>query len=359
MTGTRNIKRFQIGKVYRRDQPAIDRGRMREFYQCDYDYAGVYDLMVADSEVLCVAAEVFEAFDLEVMIKINHRLILDGIFGAVGVSATLTRPISSAVDKLDKLPWNEVKKEIEQKGLEPEISDKVGAAYVVPLKERTFEETLQFLRADDVLSQNEQVKTGVAEMDLLLRHLAASDIAQYVEFDLSLAQGLDYYTGLIYEVVPNDTSLKVGSIVAGGRYDNLVGMFAKRDIPCVGISFGIDRILTILKSRSNKSKPASKIDAWIVACGSSLLVEEKISIARQLRKAGYNVDFDPKVNRKPQKQLDLAEPDGARVAIVVEDNAFTSGSVGIKFLPVPSKIADGGVVTNRASLLEQIQQALS
>jgi histidyl-tRNA synthetase len=256
--------------------------------------------MVADSEVLCVAAEVFEAFDLEVTIKINHRLVLDGISRAVGVPATLTRPISSAVDKLDKLPWNEVKKEIEQKGLEPEISDEVGA-YVVPLKERTFEETLQFLRADDVLSKNEQVKTGVAEMDLPLHYLAASDIAQYVEFDLSLARGLDYYTCLIYGVVPIDTSLKVSSIAAGGRYDNLVGMFAKRDIPCVGISFGIDRILAILKSRSNKSKPASKIDAWIVACRSSLLVEEKMSIAQQLQKAGYNVDFDPKADRKPQK----------------------------------------------------------
>jgi histidyl-tRNA synthetase len=114
---------------------------------------------------------------------------------------------------------------------------------------------------------------------LLLRYLSASDIAQYVRFDVSLARGLDYYTGLIHEVVPNDTLLKVGSIVAGGRYDNLVGMLSRRDVPCVGISFGIDRILTILKARSTKSNVSRKVDAWIAISGSNLLVRKKMSVA--------------------------------------------------------------------------------
>jgi histidyl-tRNA synthetase len=242
MSNKRQIKRFQIGKVYRRDQPAIERGRMREFYQCDIDYAGALDLMVPDAEVLCIVAEVFEALGLDITIKINHRLILDGIFAAVGVPKDLVRPVSSAVDKLDKMPWDEVKREMEQKGLEAAIADTIGA-YVLQIEgDRSFSETLKFLRADDVLSQNDHVKKGVGEMEQLLRYLTTNDIVQYIKFDLSLARGLDYYTGLIYEVVLNDSSSKVGSIAAGGRYDNLVGMFSRRDIPCVGVSFGIDRI---------------------------------------------------------------------------------------------------------------------
>jgi histidyl-tRNA synthetase len=357
MSNTRQIKRFQIGKVYRRDQPAIDRGRMREFYQCDFDYAGALDLMIPDSEVLCITAEVFETLGLSMTIKINHRLILDGIFGAVGVPADLVRPISSAVDKLDKLLWSEVRNEMEQKGLDAAVADKVGS-YVVQFGDRTFEETLEFLRSDDVLSQNEQVRNGVKEMDLLLRYLTASDVARYVKFDLSLARGLDYYTGLIYEVVPNDASLKVGSIAAGGRYDNLVGTFSRRDIPCVGISFGIDRILTILKTQSNKPKPASKIDAWIVAYGSRF-VEEKMAIARQLRKAGYSVDFDTKADRKPRKQLEMAESNGARIAVILEDRTSTPGGVQMRILALPAKSADGEHVIDAESLLEVVRMVLS
>jgi len=358
MSNTRQIKRFQIGKVYRRDQPAIDRGRMREFYQCDFDYAGALDLMIPDVEVLCITAEVFEALDLDVTIKINHRLILDGMFEAVGVPKDLVRPISSAVDKLDKMSWVEVKKEMEEKGLKAEIADKIGAYVRLTEGGRGFSETLDFLRSDEVLSKNEQVKKGVEEMSLLLRYLTASDIARYISFDLSLARGLDYYTGLIYEVVPKDTSLKVGSIAAGGRYDNLVGMFSKRDIPCVGISFGVDRILTILKARQTPPKSTPKIDVWLVAFGSSLLVEEKMALARQLRKAGISVDSDTKADRKPPKQLDLAKSNGAALAVLLEDDAEAPGAVRFKILVVPEKDAEKADVIDRAELLEEVQRRL-
>jgi histidyl-tRNA synthetase len=358
MSDKRQIKRFQVGKVYRRDQPAIERGRMREFYQCDFDYAGALDLMVPDSEVLCVTAEVFEALNLDVTIRINHRLILDGIFAAVGVHKGLVRPISSAVDKLDKMPWEEVKKEMEQKGLEAEVADNIGVYVLQDEENRTFSNVLEFLRSDRGLCENEQVQKGVEEMTLLLRYLKASDVAQYVKFDLSLARGLDYYTGLIYEVVPNDTSLKVGSIAAGGRYDDLVGMFSRRDIPCVGISFGIDRILTILKARSSKSKASRRIDAWIVASGSSVVVEERMSIARQLRKAGISVDFDPKADRKPRRQLELAEANGANVAIFLENDFSALEGVSVKLLSMPARNPDGAEMVDRSSLLGEVQKRL-
>jgi histidyl-tRNA synthetase len=357
MSNKRQIKRFQIGKVYRRDQPAIERGRMREFYQCDFDYAGALDLMVPDAEVLCIAAEIFEALELDITIKINHRFILDGIFAAVGVPKDMVRPISSAVDKLDKMSWDEVKREMEQKGLEARIADKIGTYVLQNEGDRASSSTLEFLRSDDVLSKNEQVKRGVEEMDLLLQYLVAFDIAHYVKFDLSLARGLDYYTGLIYEIVPNDTSLKVGSIAAGGRYDNLVGMFSKRDIPCVGISFGIDRILTILKARPAEPKLHRKIEVWVVAYGSDRLVMEKMSVARQLRKSGISVDFDPKADRKSRKQLELAEASGAAIAILLEDYASASGGVKFKILDLPVKNPEGTVI-DRTLLLEEVRNRL-
>ncbi|OAK94839.1 histidyl-tRNA synthetase [Phaeosphaeriaceae sp. SRC1lsM3a] len=356
MNNVRQIKRFQIGKVYRRDQPAIERGRMREFFQCDFDFAGALDPMIPDSEVLCITAEVFEALELDVTIKVNHRFILDGILSAVGVPASILRAISSAVDKLDKLPWDEVKREMEQKGLDSEVADNIGSYVVWTEEKRAFSETLDFLRSDSLLSKNDQVKKGVGEMELLLQYLRASDIAQYVTFDLSLARGLDYYTGLIYEVTSSESTLKVGSIAAGGRYDNLVGTFSRRDIPCVGISFGIDRIFTILRAKSNDSIPASKLDVYIVACGSNLLVEKKMSIARQLRKAGISVDFDTKANRNPRKQVELAESNSAVVTILLEDDASV---VRVKVVATRAGRIESAVEIDQASLVEEVQQRLS
>jgi histidyl-tRNA synthetase len=199
MSGTRQIKRFQIGKVYRWDQPAIERGRMREVYQCDFDYAGDLDLMIPDAEVLSITAEVFEALELNVTIRNNHRLILDGIFDVLGVPDELIRPISSALDKLDKISWDKVKEEMEQKGLDEEDADLVGKYVLPPSGDRSFLETLDFLRSDGRLFENKKEQKGIEEMALLFRYLTASDIAKYVKLDLSLARGLDYYTGLIYE----------------------------------------------------------------------------------------------------------------------------------------------------------------
>lgn len=129
MTNTQSIKRYHIAKVYRRDNPQIQRGRMREFYQCDFDIAGSYDEMIPDAEVLRIAAEIFQSLGWagRYTIKINHRKILDGMFQVCGVPKEKLRMISSAVDKLDKSPWAEVKKEmVEEKGLEEAVADKIG-----------------------------------------------------------------------------------------------------------------------------------------------------------------------------------------------------------------------------------------
>ncbi|XP_044717400.1 histidyl-tRNA synthetase domain-containing protein [Hirsutella rhossiliensis] len=147
-----HIKRYQIAKVYRRDQPAIARGRLREFHQCDFDIAGVYDPMVPDAEILCVIVEVFEALELGITIKINHRRILDGLFAVAGVPEEKIRPTSSAVDKLDKMSWDDVKKEMLEKGLSDEVADQVGE-YV--RRSGNIHDMLEALKSNEKLTANE------------------------------------------------------------------------------------------------------------------------------------------------------------------------------------------------------------
>lgn len=329
-----SIKRYHIAKVYRRDQPAMTKGRMREFYQCDFDIAGVYDPMLPDAEVVRIATEIFEGLGWKgrYTIKLNHRKILDGIFQVCGVPTEKIRTISSAVDKLDKLPWVDVRKEMtEEKGLAEDVADKIGD-YVVLKGQK---DLLSKLQADEKLMANESMKAGLADMDLLFGYLEAFEALDNVSFDLSLARGLDYYTGVIYEVVTegsapvattstangappkpskkpsssnagaeidedrsSDPSIGVGSVAAGGRYDNLVGMFSgKTQIPCVGISFGVDRIFSITKARMAEDKNAEHVrnnetEVYLMAFGGkgfTGLLKERMKLAATLWQAGIKV----------------------------------------------------------------------
>jgi histidyl-tRNA synthetase len=325
-----NIKRYHIAKVYRRDQPAMTKGRMREFYQCDFDIAGTYDPMLPDAEVVRIATEVFEGlgWNGRYTIKLNHRKILDGVFEVCGVPAEKIRTISSAVDKLDKLPWAEVRKEMtEEKGLAEDVADKIGE-YVVLKGQK---DLLAKLQADEKLMANESMKAGVADMELLFGYLEAFEALENVSFDLSLARGLDYYTGVIFEIVTegsappatitaatpqaskkpskagaededrsSDPSVGVGSVAAGGRYDNLVGMFSgKTQIPCVGISFGVDRIFSITKARMAADKNAEQVrnnetDVFVMAFGGkgfTGLLKERMNVCTTLWQAGIKVSL--------------------------------------------------------------------
>ncbi|KAK1847494.1 histidyl-trna synthetase [Colletotrichum chrysophilum] len=245
-----SVKRYHISKVYRRDQPAMNKGRMREFYQCDFDIAGTYDSMLPDAEIIRIVVEVFEGlgWNGNYTIKLNHRKILDGIFEVCGVPEDKIRTISSAVDKLDKLPWADVRKEMtEEKGLDGEVADKIGEWVVLKGKQ----DLLRKLQRDDKLSANASMKAGMSDLEMLFNYLEAFGALDRVSFDLSLARGLDYYTGVIYEVVTegsapaatpgaddttvkskkkskskdkddedrsDDPSVGVGSVAAGGRY---------------------------------------------------------------------------------------------------------------------------------------------
>ncbi|GAB7363546.1 hypothetical protein MBLNU230_g3813t1 [Neophaeotheca triangularis] len=398
-SSVQNIKRYHIAKVYRRDQPAMAKGRMREFYQCDFDIAGSYDPMLPDAEIMRITCEIFEALGWKgrYTIKVNHRKILDGIFQVCGVPGDKIRAISSAVDKLDKSPWEEVRREMtEEKGLDAAIADKIGE-YVV---RKGSKELLEDLKNNAALSGNESAKAGLADMDLLFTYLEAFEVLPQISFDMSLARGLDYYTGVIYEVITegsapqtsegqklqqagkkekkeladgedrsNDPSVGVGSVAAGGRYDNLVSMFSgKGQIPCVGISFGVDRIFSITKARIAADSQAApirtnEVDVYVMAFGGKGfdgLLPQRMEVAKRLWNAGVKAEFNWKVKPKLPQQFKAAEAGGVPFAVILGDEELAAGQCKIKELGLPEGHAEkDGVLINMADLESEIKSRIS
>ncbi|CAL1694731.1 unnamed protein product [Somion occarium] len=344
---TTQHKLWQVGKVYRRDNPVMSKGRMREFSQADFDISGVWDPMLPDAELISLLCTILTRLEVgDFTVKVNHRKLLDGIFEVCGVPSDKIRTISSAVDKLDKLPWADVKKEMtEEKGLDPVVADKIGE-YV---KHKGGPELLELLKADSALLANASAKLGIDEMELLFKYLDAYKVMNKISFDMSLARGLDYYTGIIYEAITeasappgfeaanafassstiatssaqthaptppkkkskkpaaegeeeevDESQVGVGSIAAGGRYDNLVGLFTSAaaaegkkapQLPCVGVSIGMDRIFAIVwpkwVERGMRSKETM---AYVMAAGDGLIAE-RIRLVQELREAGIKVCY--------------------------------------------------------------------
>ena len=367
------MKRYHIAKVYRRDQPAMTKGRMREFYQCDYDIAGTFEPMIPDAEVLRVMSEVLTKLEVgEFTIKVNHRKILDGLFEVCGVPEDKFRAICSAVDKLDKLPWEEVKKEMtEEKGLDIAAAHRIGE-YV---KLRGGSELVESLLARPELAKNTRAKAGLEDLKLLFKYLAVFNVSKHVSFDLSLARGLDYYTGVIYEAIVDkidiptsskeDEGVGVGSIAGGGRYDELVGMFASNrgKIPCVGFSIGVERIFSILKYKMSKSdKPLRHIatEVYVIAIDGQL--EERMKICAELWEAGISADFQYKSKPKLLKQFEYCDKSENQIpwAVIVGGDEIARGEVRIK--DMLSKSDDpaikSGVLVKRADLVAELKTRL-
>ena len=398
-SSVQSIKRYHIAKVYRRDQPAMTKGRMREFYQCDFDIAGSYDAMLPDAEILRITCEIFEALGWKgrYTIKINHRKILDGIFEVCGVPEGKIRTISSAVDKLDKSPWEEVRREMtEEKGLEGDVADRIGE-YVVQKGGRSLLDTL---RKDEKLQANASANAGLADMDLLFTYLESFSVLDRVSLDMSLARGLDYYTGVIYEVVTegsapqkpqtsnsstaaskpnkkpaededrsNDPTIGVGSVAAGGRYDNLVAMFSgKSQIPCVGISFGVDRIFSITKQRLASETSAApvrtnEVDVYIMAFGGKGfdgLLPQRMAIAKRLWDAGVKAEFSWKVKPKLPAQFKAAETNGVPFALILGEDELKDGKVRLKEMGLAEGHAEKeGVMVGMESLEEEVKRRVA
>lgn len=274
MNRIQQMKRYHIGRVYRRDTPAVQRGRYREFYQCDFDIAGKYDLMVPDAECLELMCEILDDSKVgDYVIKLNHRRLLDGIFAISGVPPEKFRTICSAVDKLDKLAWEEVRAEMLQKGLAPAVADRIGTFVTLKGAPATL---LAQLKNEGRTRGNGDAEAALEELGVLFKYLDVLGCTSRVSFDLSLARGLDYYTGVIYEAVLTGAD-RVGSIAAGGRYDGLVGIFGGEQIPAVGFSIGIERLFTIIEqdalATGASKKHASPTQVYVASVGKNMLVE--------------------------------------------------------------------------------------
>lgn len=390
MNNIQNIKRYHIAKVYRRDQPAMTKGRMREFYQCDFDIAGTYESMIPDAECLSILVEGFSSLGIkDYKIKLNHRKILDGIFQIAGVADEDVRRISSAVDKLDKSPWEAVKREmVVEKGQTEETADKIGE--FVKLN-GTLQEIHSTLSQNPAVTSNESAKQGLDEFATLIKYVEALGIDSYISFDLSLARGLDYYTGMIFEVVTsasapptNAAELKkrakgsedaseyvgVGSIAGGGRYDNLVNMFAgvngKKTVqtPCVGISFGIERIFSLIKQRAEKASAirptATKV--FVMAFGGGKdwtgYLPERMKVAKQLWDAGIETEYVYKSKSNPRKQFDAADKCGCPLAVILGKEEFQDNKLRVKRLG-PDFADDDGELIDAADLVEVVNKKLA
>ncbi|XP_073834054.1 histidine--tRNA ligase isoform X2 [Musca autumnalis] len=340
-----SLKRYHIAKVYRRDNPAMTRGRYREFYQCDFDIAGSFDPMLPDAECIKIMSEVLDTLDIgDYVIKLNHRQLLDGMFEACGVPADKFRTICSAVDKLDKSPWSEVRREMtEEKGLDAAAADQIGE--YVQLNGGS--ELVEKLLADPKLKAVPAALKGLEGMQLLMKYCNSMGLANKISFDLSLARGLDYYTGVIYEcvlkqepkIVANGAAAAeeqgtVGSVAAGGRYDNLVGMFDPKgkQVPCVGVSIGVERIFSVIEAKTAASgvkQRTNDIEVYVASAHKGLH-EKRLSILNDLWNQGIKAEHSYKLNPKLLAQLQHCEEQQIPLAVVFGDSELEKGIVKLR-----------------------------
>ncbi|KAM6953690.1 histidine--tRNA ligase isoform 2-T2 [Aplochiton taeniatus] len=361
-----NIKRYHIAKVYRRDNPAMTRGRYREFYQCDFDIAGQYDPMIPDAECLKIVYEILSELDLgDFRIKVNDRRILDGMFAVCGVPDAKFRTICSTVDKLDKMAWQDVRTEmVKEKGLSEEAADQIGEYVSMQGGMDLAERLLQ----DSKMSQSKQACAGLTDMKQLFSYLQLFKVTDKVVFDLSLARGLDYYTGVIYEAILTQTGpaaaaqngageegVSVGSVAGGGRYDGLVGMFDPkgRKVPCVGVSIGIERVFSIMEQKAEAS--AEKIRTTevqvMVASAQKNLLEERLKLTAELWDAGIKAEVMYKKNPKLLSQLQHCEESGIPLVAILGEQELKDGVVKLRSVGSREEVD-----VSRADLIGEIKK---
>jgi len=289
------MKRFHIGKVYRRDQPNTNKGRFREFYQCDLDIAGKTD-----------AAEILKlsCFGLKFKIKISHRLLLEAMIECAKCDSKKFKMICSSIDKLDKEPWEAVEKElIYEKGL---TSEQTGLLKSFVLHKGKVSDILSLIKSQQLFGDNTKAKSSLAEIEKLENYLKIFKVYDDIDFDLSLARGLDYYTGLIFEGILIEGETGLGSIAGGGRYDELIGMFSKDTIPAVGGSIGIERLFVILEEKYKSQCRASATEFLVGSIGKTGTLARKMEIVNEFWDAGLSTEFIYDEFPRPDKQLKFA-----------------------------------------------------
>ena len=314
------FKRFQIQPVWRADRP--QKGRYREFYQCDVDAIGSPSLL-CELELVQIVARVFELLGIRVCMKINNRKILTGLAEVCGFPDKVV-DITVAIDKLEKIGLEAVEAELLERGLTPGAVDVLRP---VLLLEGSFAQKVAAMRA--VLAGSAEGLRGLDEMEELFGLIADSGVRLQCEMDLSLARGLNYYTGAIFEVKALDW--QIGSICGGGRYDNLTGIFGLPGMSGVGVSFGADRIYDVLEGLGKfPSGIASGADLMFANMGRAELAYV-LPIASQLRERGVSVEVYPD-GAKLRKQFEYCERKGVRFLSICGADEAASHTVQIKNL---------------------------
>ncbi len=312
------FKRYQIQPVWRADRP--QKGRYREFYQCDADVVGS-DSLLNEVELMQIIDTVFTRFGIRVQIKINNRKILTGIAEVIGASDKIV-DITVAIDKLDKIGLEKVNEELRQVGL---ADDAIERLQPIISLEGSNEEKLQVIA--DVLADSETGLKGVEETRFILETLRGCALNNEIQLDLTLARGLNYYTGAIFEVKALDTPM--GSITGGGRYDNLTGIFGMPGLSGVGISFGADRIFDVLNTLNLYPTDA--------VCGTQLLfinfgdaeTAYSMPIVAKARQAGIRTELYPD-KAKMKKQMAYANAKNIPYVALVGENEMKEGKVTVK-----------------------------
>lgn len=312
------FKRFQIQPVWRADRP--QKGRYREFYQCDADVVGS-DSLLNEVELMQIVDEVFTRFGIRVCIKINNRKILTGIAEIIGEADKIV-DITVAIDKLDKIGLDKVNDELRAVGLSEEAVEKLQP--IIALSGSN-EEKLETMRR--VLAESETGLKGVEEVAFVLETLKNSQLHNEIELDLTLARGLNYYTGCIFEVKALD--VQIGSITGGGRYDNLTGIFGMPGLSGVGISFGADRIYDVLGQLDlYPQETQSGVQLLFINFGAAEAAH-CLRLAAQARLAGIATEVYPD-SVKMKKQMSYANAHNVPFVALVGETEMAEGRITLK-----------------------------
>lgn len=312
------FKRYQIQPVWRADRP--QKGRYREFYQCDVDVVGS-DSLLNEIELIQITDEIFRELGLKILVKINNRKVLSGIAEIIGETQRMM-DITVAIDKLEKIGLDEVNKELAAKGVSEAAIEKLKPILFL---QGNLDQKLDEL--SNIISGSETGMKGVEEIKKIFRYLSDLSVSSTVEFDLTLARGLNYYTGSIIEVLSSE--IQIGSIAGGGRYDDLTGVFGLKDVSGVGISFGADRIYDVLL-QLNKFPVDSESTTTLMFVNFGEREERHcLKLLDEVRNAGINAELYPDPV-KLKKQMAYANSKKIPYVALIGDDEIKEDFITLK-----------------------------
>ena len=314
------FRRYQIQPVWRADRP--QKGRYREFYQCDVDIVGSNSIL-NEAELVQIVDEVFNALKINVVLKINNRKVLAGIAEYIGKPDALV-DITVAIDKLDKIGIDAVNAELAQKGLDATAIEKLQPILFMKGDARE-----KFAQLKSLMSGIEVGEKGIEELETLFDYIDDMNVGIEYELDLTLARGLNYYTGAIFEVKAKDVAM--GSISGGGRYDNLTGIFGLQGVSGVGISFGADRIYDVLTELNLFPEKNGDITEVIFLNFGPKEERYCLPYLQQLRRNGINAEIYPD-SAKLQKQMKYADQRGIPVVVMAGEDEMNNKTFTVKFM---------------------------